>query len=681
MNHNLDLFVYSKIINHTPPRLPLKAGIDVTYRCNNDCLHCWLVEPDAGKARDSELTTGDWLSIIDQSRALGIREWTVSGGEPLIRDDFAEILSYIKQKSKFVTVFSNGTLIPSYPADLFKGCDLQISLYGATPLIHDHVTRSTGSFEKAMQGIRYLQENHIPFTIRIFPLKDNFFEWPHMLELAKTLTDTVRIGASWLHLSASGNELKNEEIRSQRLDPAQVISLDPPNLCYDERFNDAEKCSKMLNDDRLFAGCIAGRKEFHIDPYGKMSFCLCVQDPRLRYDLVNGSVSEAWDAFIPSCAGIIRGDKQYIKTCGNCDQRLDCKWCSVYSYLEHREHGRPVDYLCHISVENKRYKENWQKHHRRFFEIAGISIQVDSDRPFDDGEFDKRFDSFIRPSPGTDLVRLEHHYGLPKIANHELGKKVFHHAPWKVYQKENGWIYISYLDTPPDEQWLQVTVFNKDYSHAHIYNNPDIFGQGKSFNSLAHYTSDQLWIAHILSLRQGFYLHSTGLITNGDGLLFVGHSEAGKSTTTRMFTSKALVLCDDRNIVRRWNDGWHVHGSWSHGEIPDVSNHSAPLRAVFFIEKAPANRLIMMHDHLQRKQRLLSCLIRPVITPDWWELVLPLVNDLARSVPCYIMEFDKSGDIVPIIEKLIIELPSAVERDSQVNSIPIEQGVKHGVTC
>lgn len=672
--------MYSTFFATTPPRLPLRASIDVTYRCTNNCLHCWLVEPDTVKGIGCELTTGEWINIIDQARALGTREWAISGGEPLLRDDFAEILSYIKQKSTFVSVFSNGTCLSMYPADLWLGCDLQISLYGATPSVHDHITRCDGSFERTMEGIRLLLKTRVAFTIRVFPLKDNFSQWPQMLELAGSLTKNVRVGASWLHLSANADELKNAEIRSQRLDPDHVISVDPPNLCYDERFGNAEECRKMLSDNRLFAGCIAGRNEFHIDPYGKMSFCLCVKDPRMRYDLRSGSVSEAWETFIPSLSDIIRGDEKYSVTCQTCDQRMECKWCSVYSYLEHREHGRPVEYLCQISDQTIQFKENWRRHHRRFFEIAGISIQVDSDRPIGDGEFDKRFDSFKRQSPAADVVRLEHHYGLPKIADHQMGKKIFHRAPWKVYEKENGWIYISYIDSPP-ERWLQITVFNKDYSHAHIYNDPDFFAADKSFNSLAHYTTDQMWIAHLLSFREGFYVHSAGVEMNGHSLLFIGHSEAGKSTTTRMFAAKATVLCDDRNIVRRWRDGWYAHGSWSHGEIPAVSSKGAPLRAVFFIEKSRTNRLIALNDHSKRKQLLLSCLIRPVITPEWWELTLPLVDDLARSVPFYSMEFDKSGAIVPMIERLLKKLPSDAERSPDVNIVSIAPGVEYDIAC
>lgn len=78
-----------------PPRLPLKASIDLTYRCNNRCRHCWVWTADDSAERARELTTDDWRAVVHQARALGTREWSISGGEPLLRHDFAELFEYV----------------------------------------------------------------------------------------------------------------------------------------------------------------------------------------------------------------------------------------------------------------------------------------------------------------------------------------------------------------------------------------------------------------------------------------------------------------------------------------------------------------------------------------------------------------------------------------------------------
>ena len=87
-------------------------------------------------------------------------------------------------------------------------------------------------------------------------------------------------------------------------------------------------------------------------------------------------------------------------------------------------------------------------------------------------------------------------------------------------------------------------------------------GEAAGWSSLSLFPTDQILVARWLADRQGCYLHSAGAILDGKGLLFVGHSDAGKTTTVRMLQDQAEILCDDRNIVRRSGDRfrrvWHV---------------------------------------------------------------------------------------------------------------------------
>ncbi len=660
------------------PRLPLSGSIDLTYRCNNDCLHCWLVTPSSPETRHSELTTAEWKGIIDQAREMGAREWTISGGEPLLRADFVELLEYVKEKARWVSVATNGTLIDAGLARALKGCDVQISLYGATAEVFDHCTRHPGSFNKTLAGIDCLRQHDVPFTIRVFAMKDNFHQYQQMLELARQWTDSVRLGAAWLHLSAAGDAGKNREIQAQRLSPQQVIELDPPNLCWHERNGTEDGCWNAETRKGLYSACFASRSSFHIDPYGLMSFCQCIKDPALRFDLRSHSFAEIWDKELPDAVQAAAGGDEYRDGCASCDRRRDCRWCSAFSYLEYREQGRPIPYLCDIAAEKIKYEEHWRRHHRRFFEIAGFSIQVDSSRPFIENEFDHRFDPFRCESAGPKPIRLEHYYGLPNIDCDALGAPIFDQAPWRVFRNEKGLIYICYVGEPSEKRWLHVSSFTMDHSLGQIFNNPEYFPPGTTYGSLAHFVTDQIWIAQLLSYHQGFYLHSTGMIRRGQGMLFVGPSEAGKSTMTRMLAAQVTVLCDDRNIVRRLNNEWRVYGTWSHGEIPVVSNHHAPLRAVFFLEKSTENRIQLITNLAERKNRLLPRVIRPVMTPEWWDRTLPLLGQLAEQVPCYIMHFDKSGGIVPHIERLMDGLKIEDGFTPENVKTGIEQGVVVG---
>ena len=79
------------------------------------------------------------------------------------------------------------------------------------------------------------------------------------------------------------------------------------------------------------------------------------------------------------------------------------------------------------------------------------------------------------------------------------------------------------------------------------------------------------------------------------------------------------------------------------------------------MEQAPENRLIPMDDRREIRRRLLACLAKPFVTADWWDKILSLVAEMAREVPCYSLEFDKSGRVVGELEGLTAAAPELVD--------------------
>ncbi len=292
---------------------------------------------------------------------------------------------------------------------------------------------------------------------------------------------------------------------------------------------------------------------------------------------------------------------------------------------------------------------------RRWYRIADITLQVESDLPFAGDTFSGKLELFRIASPGPDVVTVRHHFGLPDMAGWDFSREKYRREPWAIYQTDTGWIYLGILPQGFTEKLWKVVVFNPDHSQADIWH-PDesAFLQGGA-TSLTLFPSDQILVARLLAGRNGCYLHSAGAIINGAGMLFVGHSEAGKSTTTQMLMDAGIgaeILCDDRNIVRRFASGWQAYGSWSHGDIPLVSPASAPLRAICFIEKSAENSLLPLTDRQEITRRLLACVIKPFVTVEWWEKTIDVVAQLAAEARFYLMRFDKSGAIVSEINRL-----------------------------
>jgi hypothetical protein len=271
--------------------------------------------------------------------------------------------------------------------------------------------------------------------------------------------------------------------------------------------------------------------------------------------------------------------------------------------------------------------------------------------------------------PGEDTVTIRHHFTLPDLKGKDLGRELYRKPPWAISQQNGSYIYLGISPQADDPSLHRVATFNADHSRARIYNDREDTWLKGDLHSLTMFPSDQILIARLLADRRGCYLHSAGAILDGAGMLFVGHSEVGKSTITRLLMDAGIgatlrgrpegaqgnhiglplqveILCDDRNIVRRMDDGWRVYGTWSHGDVPVVSANDAPLRAICFIEKANENTLTPLTDYKEITRRLLACVIKPFVTADWWHKTLDLVEQMANEAPCYVMRFNKSGEIV-----------------------------------
>jgi len=265
----------------------------------------------------------------------------------------------------------------------------------------------------------------------------------------------------------------------------------------------------------------------------------------------------------------------------------------------------------------------------------------------------KKGNSYRDSEPGKDTIYLNHHFSLPDLAGKDLGERIYSKPPWSIYKKGNSWIYLGISPTEGEKRLHRVAVFNNDHTRASIYHaDKQIFKKG-NLTSLTLFPTDQILVGRILADRDGCYMHSSGIVFNEKGFLFVGHSEAGKSTTSLMMKKHGgEILCDDRIIIRKNPEGLKVYGTWSHGDVPDISPNSAPLKGIFFLEQSEENKIIPIDDKLEVIRRLLACLIKPFVCADWWKKELSLIEKITKETPCYRMLFDKSGKIVEQIKSM-----------------------------
>jgi hypothetical protein len=292
----------------------------------------------------------------------------------------------------------------------------------------------------------------------------------------------------------------------------------------------------------------------------------------------------------------------------------------------------------------------------RNYQIAGITIQVISDLPFTNNTFASKFDDFRVPTPGEDRIQLYHHFTLPDLSSLNLSQQRYRKKPWAIYQDNGNWIYLGISPKGTALNPWRLAIFNHDLTHGQIYSPDESNFLRGNLMSLTLFPTDQILLGPVLADRDGCFIHASGIIINDCGLLFIGHSGAGKSTIIQLLENEGIILCDDRVIVRRWPESFRVHGTWSHGDIPIVSNASAPLRAVFMLEQSTVNRLMPIEDRGMIVRSLPFFVIKPMVTADWWEKTLDLVGRIAREVPVYRLQFDRSGRVKDQIIKLVEQL-------------------------
>ena len=135
-------------------RFPLSVTFITTYRCNFRCRYCgtWQEQAD-------ELSTGEVFKMIDQLSSLGLRRLGLNGGEPLLRADIGEIISYAKDQGLAVTLFTNGWLVKENIEKLKKLDVLLISFDG--PAQVQDLQRQAGSYDKVIEAVKSAQDAHI----------------------------------------------------------------------------------------------------------------------------------------------------------------------------------------------------------------------------------------------------------------------------------------------------------------------------------------------------------------------------------------------------------------------------------------------------------------------------------------------------------------------------------------
>jgi radical SAM protein with 4Fe4S-binding SPASM domain len=188
---------------------PLRMDLALTFRCQNDCVHCYA----GGPHETPELNTTQWKQVIDRLSDIGVFIVTFTGGEPTLREDLAELLLYAQNKGMVTGLISNGRKLKdkAYVDALEKaGLDfVQITLESHKPLIHDKMTGAKGSWKETLAGIRNAVQSQIYVSTNTTLSKQNAPDFLDTIDFIKSL-DVDAFGCNSLIYSGKANEVSEK---------------------------------------------------------------------------------------------------------------------------------------------------------------------------------------------------------------------------------------------------------------------------------------------------------------------------------------------------------------------------------------------------------------------------------------------------------------------------------------
>jgi radical SAM protein with 4Fe4S-binding SPASM domain len=305
--------------------VPLFVQLDLTYRCNERCIHCYLDHDDLG-----EMTYDEIASVLRQLADAGTLFLTFSGGEVLLRADFFDILRLARSLQFCVRIKTNGVLIREKQADLLRDLgvhEVQISIYSHRPDVHDAITKLPGSFERSVDAVARLRARGLRVVIANVLMTANFGDYAGVRALAArlgvecaidpTVTPHMSGDRSLLALGISGQELR-QAFNDPELGGSDAAVCAPSTSAPDADTLDGLPCS-------------AGHTACYVSPYGDVYPCV-------QFPLPTGSVRR--QTFLD----IWRGSPQFaevrgirvrdLTSCPDCAHVGSCTRCPGLAYME-----------------------------------------------------------------------------------------------------------------------------------------------------------------------------------------------------------------------------------------------------------------------------------------------------------------------------------------------------------
>jgi radical SAM protein with 4Fe4S-binding SPASM domain len=320
-------------------RILYSLVLELTYRCNEKCVHCYLPEQTVLP----ELSLHQIDALLEEFVALGGLQIQLTGGEALFRKDFIRILGLAKKHCLVTSITTNLTLLNN---DILTAIvdisprSVGCSIYAARPELHDAITLVKGSFEKSVRSIRLLRAAGIPVIIKSPLMKTTAPNWREIEALAKEL------GCEYhFDLSITAKNDGNLSPLALRVEDRKVLD-DIFSSRYYKLYVGDELMSTMSGPSPEASLCGAGASGLAVSPDGTIRPCIGLGIPLGLWP--QNSLGEVWreSPFFAEFGGIKMRD---ISPCNCCSEFAYCSRCPGAWLAERGDFRKPSPYTCQLA--------------------------------------------------------------------------------------------------------------------------------------------------------------------------------------------------------------------------------------------------------------------------------------------------------------------------------------------
>jgi radical SAM protein with 4Fe4S-binding SPASM domain len=322
----------------------IKAQVELTYRCNLHCVHCYTDPYNGREFFPREMTLAEITRILDEMADLEILYLNLTGGDIFMRADFFQIYDHAYRKGFLLMLYTNGTLFTRAIIDRLKQSppfSIDISCHSVDEAAFDRFTQVPGSFRQFMKGMELLRSSGLPFCFKTKAMNWNKAEIPQIRRFVESFGQPFGFTTSLSprlngDLSSLRYRLSPEEIRV--LDDQEEDRADEEVPCADRRDWTSSPSERLYR-------CGCATNSIHINAWGELGTCTMQYEHRAS--LREYSLKDA----IAKVFGEVRARRYTTDSpCGVCTIYAFCDKSPSDARRETGDADAPIPYDCDVAL-------------------------------------------------------------------------------------------------------------------------------------------------------------------------------------------------------------------------------------------------------------------------------------------------------------------------------------------